>query len=260
VREAAAALEDFVVGAVDLWEACMGFADVTPSQPAAALPDSGGAAGDPAAAGNAAAIAASQLAAAGGIAADAAGDLAAALKALDGAPSLVRACDWPGDVACLDRPGLYAWWVDDAGATALSRGLQLPLPAGRVYAGLAGATRSSGKPSSNTLGLRIGTMHFGRKVDLSTFRMTLAAVLFDELGVQVVRPKVITPASEDRLTAWMREHLSVAVHPCDNRDTLEPLERAVLRELDPPLNLRHMPPSLLRSRLTDLRRRIGRTA
>ena len=25
-----------------------------------------------------------------------------------------RACDWPADLTCLDRPGLYAWWVDEA--------------------------------------------------------------------------------------------------------------------------------------------------
>ena len=38
-------------------------------------------------------------------------------------------------------PGLYSWWVDEAGAADISRGLGLPVKAGLIYAGLAGATR-----------------------------------------------------------------------------------------------------------------------
>jgi hypothetical protein len=54
--------------------------------------------------------------------------------------------------ADLRVPGLYSWWVDAAGAADLSRGLQLPVHAGLIYAGLAGATRwPSGNHSTNTL-------------------------------------------------------------------------------------------------------------
>ncbi len=57
------------------------------------------------------------------------------------------------DRAALDRPGLYSWWVDESGARDLSAGLGLPVPAGLVYAGQAGATRwPSGQPSTNTCG------------------------------------------------------------------------------------------------------------
>ena len=53
----------------------------------------------------------------------------------------------------LDRPGLFAFWVDDAGAADLSRGLDLPLEAGRIYAGQAGATKwPSGRAVDDTLG------------------------------------------------------------------------------------------------------------
>src|SRR6185369_16326052 len=38
-------------------------------------------------------------------------------------------------------PGLYSWWVDQAGAADLSRGLGLPVAEGLIYAGLAGGTR-----------------------------------------------------------------------------------------------------------------------
>jgi hypothetical protein len=42
--------------------------------------------------------------------------------------------------AGLRLPGLYSWWIDEAGAADLSRGLGLAVPAGLIYAGLAGAT------------------------------------------------------------------------------------------------------------------------
>jgi len=69
---------------------------------------------------------------------------------------------------------------------------------------------------------------------------------------------LITPASEQALSEWMREHLCVAVHPYDDRDTLAELEHAVLERLDPPLNLRHMQATPVRRRLSELRRRISR--
>ena len=186
-------------------------------------------------------------------------DAWSAIADLDESPELVRIRDWPGDLACLDRPGLYAWWVDEAGATALTRGLGMQVGAGRIYAGQAGATKwPSGKAGNNTLGKRIGQMHLGGKVRMSTFRWTLASILFEELGVQVQASMLISPASEEALSEWMRAHLSVAVHPHDDRDTLDGLERELLGLLDPPLNLRHMAVTPLRVRLTDLRRRISR--
>jgi hypothetical protein len=185
----------------------------------------------------------------------------AALGALDESPAFVVARDWPAGVTCLDRPGLYAWWVDEEGAAELSRGLGLTVEAGRIYAGQAGATKwPSGKLGANTLGKRIGQMHLAGKVRMSTFRWTLAALLFEQLGVPVQASMLTTPPSEQALSEWMRAHLSVAVHPHNDRDTLEGLERHVLKSLDPPLNLRHMQPTPVRARLTQLRRRVSRGA
>ena len=56
----------------------------------------------------------------------------------------------------------------------------------------------------------------------------------------------------------MKQHLAVALHPVTDAGTLESLERRLLMRLDPPLVLRHMPPSPLRARLTELRRVISR--
>ena len=184
-----------------------------------------------------------------------------AIADLDEYPTLVRACDWPAGLTGLDRPGLYAWWVDDEGAADLAAGLGTELAGGRIYAGQAGATRwPSGTPTSNTLGKRIGQMHLGGKVRMSTFRWTLAAILFERLEVQVRAPMVIAPSSEEALSEWMGRHLSVAVHAHDDRGSLEGLEEQLLALFDPPLNLRHMQPTPLRERLTELRRRISRDA
>ena len=182
-----------------------------------------------------------------------------ALAELDESPTLVPARDWPAGLTRLDRPGLYVWWVDEAGAADLSRGLGLAVAPGRIYAGQAGATKwPSGKAGEDTLGKRVGQMHLGGKVRMSTFRWTLASLLFKQLDVQVQAAMVVTPSSEQALTEWMREHLSIAVHAHDDRDTLGGLEHAVLERLDPPLNLGHLPLTPVRERLTELRRRISR--
>ncbi len=186
-----------------------------------------------------------------------------ALDDLEVSPVLVPAGAWPAGLTCLDRPGLYAWWVDEAGAADLARGIgpgrELELSAGRIYAGQAGATKwPSGRAGDDTLGQRVGGMHLGGRVRMSTFRWTLASILFDQLEIQGQAAMLITSASEQALTEWMRAHLSVAVHPHDDRDTLGGLERAVLERLDPLLNLSQMRPTPLRERLMALRRRISR--
>jgi hypothetical protein len=52
----------------------------------------------------------------------------------------------------------------------------------------------------------------------------------------------------------MRTHLHVAIHAFSDRDALLDLEKYVLDELDPPLNLDGRPATAIRVRLTYLRR------
>lgn len=145
-----------------------------------------------------------------------------------------------------DRPGLYSWWVDAEGAEDLSRGLALEVEPGLIYAGLAGATRwPSGMRSNNTLWLRVMTMHLGGNHEFSTFRRSLGAIVAHSNGV--------TQIDEDGLTRWMHSHLRLVTVPYDDRDSLGRLERDVLSELDPPLNLQHMKPTPIRRRLRELR-------
>lgn len=180
-------------------------------------------------------------------------ELAAALKDLDEAPHIVPAADWPSNLSSLAEPGLYSWWVDREGAAMLSEGLDAEIAEGRIYAGLTGATKwPSGITGKNTLQKRIGGSHIRGRIRGSTFRLTLASVLRDQLGLIAIGPKLLASRSETALTAWIRQHLSVAVHPFP-ADPLADLEHRVLAHLDPPLNLDGMQSTPVRSRLAELR-------
>lgn len=149
--------------------------------------------------------------------------------------------------AGLKVPGLYSWWVDHEGASTLSRGLELELAPGLIYAGLAGATHwPSGKRSTNTLWLRIQSMHLGRKAQFSTFRLTLGSVL----ACAATSNRI----DEEALSAWMHAHLRVVTAPYLDADALGVVETEMLQAIDPPLNLRGMPASNIRRRVTHLRR------
>lgn len=148
----------------------------------------------------------------------------------------------------LRLPGLYSWWVDAAGAADLSRGLGQPVDAGLIYAGLAGATRwPSVRRSTNTLWSRIVGMHLGGNHEFSTFRRTLGSIL----STATDSPSI----DEGALTGWMHDHLRVVAVPSEDPDTLGRLEDAVLKALDPPLNLQGMVRTPIRLRLTELRSR-----
>ena len=92
-------------------------------------------------------------------------------------------------------------------------------------------------------------MHLGGRADLSTFRITLAAILSTQWDGYL---------DEGRLTAWMEQHLAVIPVPVADADTLGVVEEAVLARLDPPLNLQHMSRTPLRRELSKLRKALGR--
>jgi GIY-YIG catalytic domain/HB1, ASXL, restriction endonuclease HTH domain len=177
-----------------------------------------------------------------------------ALLALDGEPRRVPAADWPAGLDGLDEPGLYSWWVDEGGAAQLRSGLGYEI-AGRIYSGQTGATKwPSGRVGSMTLRQRLGGNHLGGSIRGSTFRRTLAACLRESIGLSIAAPGRLARESEVELSAWMRRHLHVAVHPFPNRGALGALEHRVLAALDPPLNLEGMPSTAVRQRVSELRR------
>ena len=146
-------------------------------------------------------------------------------------------------------PGLYSWWVDSEGAIDLTNGLGFLIEAGLIYAGLAGATHwPSGKQSTNTLWLRIATMHLGTNHEFSTFRRTIGAILVTASGTNVI--------DEVALTTWMGSHLRVIAIPYADADSLGRAEETVLAELNPPLNLKGMTKTDLRRHLKELRKAV----
>jgi len=184
--------------------------------------------------------------------------LAAALRALDRNPARIAAADWPSDFTDINQAGLYSWWVDISGGEHLSDGLGLPLAAGRIYAGQTGATMwPSGTPSGMSLDQRVDGLHLSGKIRGSTFRLSLASILAEPLGLEVVGETKLAAASEETLSHWMTAHLAVAIFPFDDRDSLEDLETKVLGTLDPPFNLDKMAKTPVRTRLSSLRRQLA---
>ena len=143
--------------------------------------------------------------------------------------------DWPGNLQHLDEPGLYAWWIDAAGAEIATARLESEIEPGIVYAGQAGAYRR--RPSSATLQSRLERNHIGGRIRNSTFRLTLAALLFDDVEPQNLGGRNIGSAGEAIVTDFMWSHLSLTVVRYGDRRALAVVEESVLSILDPPLNI-----------------------
>jgi hypothetical protein len=155
--------------------------------------------------------------------------------------------------------GLYSWWADLEGRELLSRPLSMALPT-LIYAGQAGATSArAGKQNEVTLARRIDGNHLRGNVRSSTLRYSLAALLRtdSDFAEDFVSP---TTANEARLTAWICAHLGVVTYPFTDRGSLACLEREILAELNPPLNLEGMHPADTRRQLKSLRRRFAEGA
>lgn len=149
-------------------------------------------------------------------------------------------------------PGLYSWWTDDTGARDLSTGNGHEISAGLIYLG------QSGAGSGATIASRLLSNHLGGKVRNSTFRLTLCASLIETLELVIIGPRKLNNRSECAITEWMTEHLKVAVYAYRDRTKIEKIEARVLAKLNPPLNIRGMPPSPVRQALTILRSSIRR--
>ncbi len=132
----------------------------------------------------------------------------------------------------LRRPGIYSWFVDADGAKQLSGGLAAHIAPGLVWLGQAGAIRpGSGLTSTTTLRNRIAWVHLGRATRLSPLRQALGSILarVPEAGV----------TSEDALTDWMYEHLSLVTIASDEPERLGDHLQALTRRLVPQLNRDH---------------------
>lgn len=150
--------------------------------------------------------------------------------------------------AIQEVPGLFAWHVDADGARMLNRSLMLPVGAGVLHVGHAGAL---GRWPDAVHSLR----HLVQDVQLqgrsrsSMFRAGLAIVLSE--------PLAMSSLDDPALTDWMRRHLRVVTWPTAERDSIHALAHRVVAALEPPLNVDHLRAGEMRRRLAELRRRHG---
>jgi hypothetical protein len=174
------------------------------------------------------------------------------LNRLTDAGRRVASRHYPGLLTGLELPGLYAWWVDSAGATALSDGLGHTVTEGLIYAGQAGAGMSTRSLQQRLRNHRRGNIRG------STFRRTLAAALQGPLRIEAVTPGKLSVDSEQRLCEWIDARLSLSVYAIQDRGALLVAEAQMLMRLDPPLNLDGMVSTPVRQRLSQLRSELGR--
>lgn len=156
----------------------------------------------------------------------------AALRSLAG--PRIRVTD--GQDSVPHAPGLYAIHGEPAAWTQL--GLGAPPDDRPLYVG----------KSERSLDSRdVGTHFVTGKTGSSTVRRSLAGLLAVDLDLRgrprnPARPERfanfgLESAGDARLTQWMLEHLQLAVWASPPRESLDPIETAVLNALVPPLNL-----------------------
>lgn len=133
-------------------------------------------------------------------------------------------------------PGLYGFHADAAGLVEL--GIET---SGPVYVG---------KAERSLLGRDVRTHFATGKTGSSTLRRSLAGLLREQLSLRAVPRNLARPdgsanfglaaEGDERLSQWMRTHLTLAVWPRPDGVVLDDAETAVLQQLTPPLNLSKM--------------------
>jgi hypothetical protein len=160
-----------------------------------------------------------------------ANEVVAALCASLTSPEVARAK--PKDGGVPPSPGLYAWWCDEESLPGVPLREVDGVTDRLVYVGIA----PSRAGSRQTLRGRICGNHLRGNIGSSTFRLSLAALLWQREGWSLSRrgnSPVLVPEDNQALSAWQREHLRVSwtvrPHPWE-------VEPQVIKALSPPLNL-----------------------
>jgi hypothetical protein len=161
-------------------------------------------------------------------------DPQAVAEALQRQPSTVAdAHRDPADGGLPRAPGLYAWWVAP-GAIAGVEGPAHPTEdLELLYVGIA----PKGPASTATLRSRIRGQHLGGNIGSSTFRQSLAALLFERHGWTTRSSGSHTQLSAEHnraLSEWQRDHLRLA---WVERDRPWTVENQVIELMQSPLNL-----------------------
>lgn len=139
----------------------------------------------------------------------------------------------PQDGGVPELPGVYAWWIQDGVLPDVPTAPHPTEPRGLLYVGIAPSRESS--PA--TLRSRILQQHIGGNVGSSTFRRSLAALLFESKGwvpVKTETREVLTTEDNAALKTWQRDNLRLAwVHVAMPWDA----EATIIEEMQPALNL-----------------------
>ncbi|MEP3632201.1 MAG: GIY-YIG nuclease family protein [Shimia thalassica] len=156
--------------------------------------------------------------------------------------------------------GLYGWWFDDS-LPEVPRGECLGFDGKHLlYIGIAPPKDKPTKPGSATpVKRRLWRNHLRGSVRSSTLRLSLAALLEDQLGFEFYRDAGdrvrMTKDHEERLTAWIVDHAGISVV---HHDAPWQLEEALVRNGPPlPLNL-SMSGHPFKPTLSALRKTLGR--
>ena len=130
--------------------------------------------------------------------------------------------------------GFYAWWLATDALPTVPRAPHATEPLSLLYVGIA----PSRATSRATLRSRILRQHARGNLAASTFRRSLAALLWREEGwtpLRTSRGKLVFSREENAaLTAWQEENLRVSW--CVQAEPWT-FEGDVIRELEPPLNV-----------------------
>ncbi|MCY4087624.1 MAG: GIY-YIG nuclease family protein [Actinomycetia bacterium] len=135
-------------------------------------------------------------------------------------------------------PGFYGWWIRP-GALPCVPTTRFPeaAPWGLLYVGIARGKSGSGA----TIRSRVTGHHLGGNAGSSTFRKSMASLLFEHDGWRLERRtrKVVLKREDNAaLSRWIREHLALTW--TEQADPWrEPLESEAISLLRPPINLRY---------------------
>ncbi|MEX5236081.1 GIY-YIG nuclease family protein [Kocuria arenosa] len=148
----------------------------------------------------------------------------------------------PLEAAVHHSRGVYSWWLDTSRSpTPGAAGLHLPaVPRLRHSAGTAELLYVG--RARRDLHRRITGQHL-RRTRSSALRRTLLAVLLpgdpswrDGAALDGRNRVVLDEEHEQRLTAWMQEHLLLGWAGCENKDDVDALEKRWVAAHQPVLN------------------------
>ncbi|MFI7484130.1 GIY-YIG nuclease family protein [Kocuria sp. M1R5S2] len=139
--------------------------------------------------------------------------------------------------------GVYSWWLDTSRFPSPEHaGLRLPPGVPRLRHDSGGAELLYVGRARRNLHRRVLGQHL-RRTRSSALRRTLLAVLLpgdpawrDGAALDSRDRVVLDDDAEQRLTAWLQEHLLLGWVPCESKDDVDALEKRWIDAHQPVLN------------------------